>query len=748
MEDDFPETMNQFMFDNESLLRFSGHQFTPDDIGNVGQQLDGYDSVEDPGVVLDNQAQAFATAPPAGLNTEGDFLEVSDFSDACLKYMSEILMEESMEDQLPSTSEGFSALEAHEKEFYDALNSTSQVPSGVLPSFSSLSLACLGHGLNDTPGTLGSHGYNAGDQNHAQSESCSTVQATSSSSAATKSGSSPSSNSYGDSANDLLETSSSIPLPTEATSVVDLDWLREAMKYIPDLACQCQPGCEGCQRCSKGRDQGPFSGKQARGSREKRNYQWDGKEDKDARSNKHIAVVDDNEEELQMEQYDDVLLSEGIEAINFNSGCLKGSSDNAAGGKPPQNGKSKGSKHRSSRAKKPSIKSSDENKELIDLTDLLNHCAQAVAGFDVRSAKDLIKKIRQHSSPLGDSIQRLAHYFANGFEARIDGDGRKSSPNLYSNRRVSATDVLKAHRAYVHAIPFKRTSYFVANQTIAKFAEAARNTDRKRTKIHIIDLDIFFGLQWPCFIQLLSKTPGGSPELHMTGVDYPERGFRPAKAVHETGQRLAGYCERFGVPFEYHGIAKKLETLQPEDFEIAEDEVVVVNSLYAQKRLPDETLEANNPRDAYFKLIRKLNPDLFIEGVVNAAFNAPFFITRFREALFFYSSVYDLFEATMPRGSRERMMIERELYGRIVQNVIACEDAAREERPETYRQWHGRTLRAGFVQVPLDQEFLNRAKDKVKANYHKDFVLGEDNHWMIQGWKGRVLYALSIWKPA
>ncbi|GAB2242331.1 hypothetical protein Droror1_Dr00019106 [Drosera rotundifolia] len=503
VEDDFPETMNQFMFDNESLLRFSGHQFMPDDIGNVGQQLDGYDSVEDPGVVLDNQDQAFATDPPAGSNTEGDFLEVSDFSDACLKYMSEILMEERMEDQLPSTLEGFSALEAHEKELYDALNSTSQVPSGVLPSFSSLSLACLGDGLNYTPGTLGSHGYNAGDQNHAQSESSSTVQTTSSSSVATKSRSSPSSNSYGDSANDLLETSSSIPLPTEATSVVDLDWLREAMKYIPDLACQCQPGCEGCQQCSKGRDQGPFSDKQARGSREKRNYQWDGKEDKDGRSNRHIAAVDDDEEELQMEQYDDVLLSEGIEAINLNSGCLKGSSDNAAGWKPPQNGKSKGSKHRSSRAKKPSIKSSDENKELIDLTDLLNHCAQAVAGFDVRSAKDLIKKIRQHSSPLGDSIQRLAHYFANGFEARIDGDGRKLLPNLYSNRRVSATEVLKAHRAYVHSIPFKRTSYFVANQTIAKFAEAARNTDRKKTKIHIIDLDIFFCLQWPCFIQLL-----------------------------------------------------------------------------------------------------------------------------------------------------------------------------------------------------------------------------------------------------
>ncbi|KAL6176979.1 hypothetical protein ACLB2K_053611 [Fragaria x ananassa] len=46
-------------------------------------------------------------------------------------------------------------------------------------------------------------------------------------------------------------------------------------------------------------------------------------------------------------------------------------------------------------------------------------CAQAVASYDQRNAVELLKQIRQHSSPYGDATQRLAHYFADGLERRI-----------------------------------------------------------------------------------------------------------------------------------------------------------------------------------------------------------------------------------------------------------------------------------------------------------------------------------------
>ena len=58
-------------------------------------------------------------------------------------------------------------------------------------------------------------------------------------------------------------------------------------------------------------------------------------------------------------------------------------------------------------------------------------------------------------------------------------------------------------------------------------------------------------------------------------------------------------------------------------------------------------------------------------------------------------------------------------------NVIACEGLERVERPESYKQWQVRNLRAGFKQVPIDEELSQIVKNVVKSEYHKDFFNGK-----------------------
>ncbi|KAF3549147.1 hypothetical protein DY000_02008325 [Brassica cretica] len=79
-------------------------------------------------------------------------------------------------------------------------------------------------------------------------------------------------------------------------------------------------------------------------------------------------------------------------------------------------------------------------------------------------------------------------------------------------------------------------------------------------------------------------------------------------------------------------------------------------------------------------------------------------------------------------------------------SVIACEGPERFARPETYKQWKVRILRAGFRPAKLNKQIVKERKG-FRERYHKDFVIDNDNHWMFQGWKGRV-YALPCWKPA
>ncbi|CBI31657.3 unnamed protein product, partial [Vitis vinifera] len=347
-----------------------------------------------------------------------------------------------------------------------------------------------------------------------------------------------------------------------------------------------------------------------------------------------------------------------------------------------QDGQSKGSNTGKSRGRKKG-----GGKDLVDLTTLLTLCAQAVAADDWRTANEQLKQIRQHASPTGDGRQRMAHYFANGLEARMAGSGTRIYKAVIT-KPTSAAIVLKAYHLLLAVL-------------------------------HIVDFGILYGFQWPSLIQRLASRPGGPPKLRITGIDLPQPGFRPAE---------------------------RWETIQVEDLKIDSDELLVVNCNCRFRNLLDETVVVESPRNIVLNLIRKMNPDIFIQGIVNGGYGAPFFLSRFREALFHFSALFDILEATVPRQTLERTLIEREIFGWDAMNVIACEGSERIERPETYRQWQIRNLRAGFRQLPLDQEIFNIAKEKVKLWYHKDFAVDQDGQWLLQGWKGRIIFAISSWK--
>ncbi|KAK9947358.1 hypothetical protein M0R45_002987 [Rubus argutus] len=236
-------------------------------------------------------------------------------------------------------------------------------------------------------------------------------------------------------------------------------------------------------------------------------------------------------------------------------------------------------------------KNQDNKKELIDLRALLILCAEAVSVDDRGTASELLEQIRQHSSPFGDSSQRLAHCFANALEARLAGTGSQMYTALTS-KRMSAADTLKFYQAYIAACPFMKMSMIFANEMILKAAEKAET-------LHIVDFGILYGFQWPALIHCLSRRAGGPPKLRITGVELPLSGFRPEERVQETGHRLAKYCKRFNVPFEYYAIAKKWETVQFEDLKVQRNEVLAVNCLFRFKYLLDQTVVVNSPRDMF-----------------------------------------------------------------------------------------------------------------------------------------------------
>ncbi|WJX69607.1 hypothetical protein P8452_53825 [Trifolium repens] len=454
--------------------------------------------------------------------------------------------------------------------------------------------------------------------------------------------------------------------------------------------------------------------------REKRSHKMNGDDtciEQEGRGIKLPAIFSDELEPPEI--LDEVLL------------CQAGRTQN----QQPSNNVNSGGKAKGTGSRSKKV-STTNNSPAVDLWTMLTQCAQAVASYDQRNTNELLKQIRQHSSPFG-GLQRLAHYFANGLEIRLAAE----TPSYKPLDLATAGDMLKAYKLFITSSPLQRMTNMLLTNTIFRLV-------KNESSVHIIDFGICYGFQWPCLIKKLSSRPGGPPKLRITGIDLPQAGFRPAERVEETGRRLENYCKKFNVPFEYNCIAHKWETIRLEDLKIDRNEITVVSCLYRLKNMPDETVAANCPREALLKLIRKINPKIFFHGVVNGSYSAPFFLTRFKEALYHFSSLFDMFEANVPREDTQRLMLERELFGRDAINVIACEGAERVERPETYKQWQLRNGRAGFKQIRFDSDLVNDTKVMVKREYHKDFTVDEDGKWVLHGWKGRVLNALSAWVPA
>ncbi|XP_030464337.1 scarecrow-like protein 30 [Syzygium oleosum] len=665
------------------------------------------------------------SASPASSSLEVESPEDSDTSNSILKFISEMLMEEELEEKNCMLQDCLTALQAEEKNWHD-----------VLYQKDTPSLDHSSPSVNQNFESRYDH-YSPENSNSDGCYNCATV-----SNHFKFNGACEQSNCNGSRAAVIdspfssyldLDSYSGIqaanePLLSGTTDILGVGGNRTVFPEPKEVIDHAGSEGEGSQ-CS------PNRGKKSHG-REDGEYQQGG------RSNKQSAIFVEEEFDEQTALFDKVLLCQGgrddqlcplydnpekLENEELQQNVLaKGSSSSSSSGN---------SSGRTSRRRKKGSEG-----DMVDLWTLLTQCAQSVASNDHRSSHELLKQIRQHSSAYGDGTQRLAYYFANGLEARLVGTETPSYSMLIGNG-ASAAEILKSYQVYVQACPFKRMSNFFANRTIMKRAEEAQ-------RLHIIDFGILYGFQWPCLIQRISRRQGGPPKVRMTGIEFPQPGFRPSERVEETGRRLEKYAKRFNVDFEYHVIAKKWETIQLEDLNLEGDEMIAVNCLHRLKNLADESVSMNSPRDAVLNLIRRINPDIFVHGVVNGSYNAPFFVTRFREALFHFSSLFDMYDVNLTREDPQRMVFEKEVFARDAMNAVACEGFARVERPETYKQWQIRNMRAGFRQIPLDEEIFRKVKRTVKADYHKDFIINQDGYWMLQGWKGRVIHALSCWVPA
>ncbi|MCO5575497.1 hypothetical protein L7F22_029298 [Adiantum nelumboides] len=385
--------------------------------------------------------------------------------------------------------------------------------------------------------------------------------------------------------------------------------------------------------------------------------------------------------------------------------------------------------------------------EYVDVNDLLLQCANSIGANNTKSAMETLSKVKQHGSPFGNGAQRLAYYFSEALDARFSGMGWP----LYMGRvrqRPSSAEILKATCKYMSTCPFAKASHYFINQTILNVAKNA-------SVLHILELQTT-GYQYPSLFQALASRPGGPPQVRLTGVGFPHYSMIPAQTevvlegLQKTGRQLSDYAASLGVPFHYNAWAGSRETLRMQDFVSPErnsDEVFVVISAYLLRYIMDDTLDPPPVRLKLLKMGRDINPDVYIQGIVTGSYSTPFFTRRFREALFHFESVYDMLDTFIERENTDRGVFESEILGKAILNIVACEGIDVIERVDKYKHWQALTEEVGFEQLPLDEEIKDNIQAMLKS-WHKEYTVAEDCQYLLMGWKGRMLHAMSAWRAS
>ncbi|XP_062190443.1 scarecrow-like protein 23 [Phragmites australis] len=373
----------------------------------------------------------------------------------------------------------------------------------------------------------------------------------------------------------------------------------------------------------------------------------------------------------------------------------------------------------------------------LRLLTLLLRCAEAVAMDQLTEARELLPEIAELASPFGSSPERVAAYFGDALCARVLSSclGAYSPLAFRPLAAAQSRRVAGAFQAYNALSPLVKFSHFTANQAIL---QALDGEDR----LHVIDLDIMQGLQWPGLFHILASRPRKPRSLRITGLGAS------LDVLEATGRRLADFAASLGLPFEFHPIEGKIghvaeALLGPRhQHHHHGDEATVVHWMH------HSLYDVTGSDVGTLRLLKSLRPKL-ITIVEQDLGHSGDFLGRFVEALHYYSALFDALgdgAGAAVEEAAERHAVERHLLGAEIRNIVAVGGPKRTGEVRVER-WRDELRRAGFLPVSLAGSPATQARLLLGMYPWKGYTLVEDDACLKLGWKDLSLLTASAWEP-
>ncbi|BAT95450.1 hypothetical protein LR48_Vigan02g131300 [Vigna angularis] len=358
----------------------------------------------------------------------------------------------------------------------------------------------------------------------------------------------------------------------------------------------------------------------------------------------------------------------------------------------------------------------------LSLISLLMECAVAISVDNLGEAHRMLLELTQMASPYKASCgERVVAYFTKAMTCRVMNSWLGMCSPLLDHRNINS-----AFQVFNNVSPFIKFAHFTSNQAIL---EAVNHCD----SIHIIDLDIMQGLQWPAFFHILATRMEGPPQVTMTCFGTS------TELLVETGKQLSNFARRLGMSFKFHPIASKFgEVIDVSMLHVKPGEALAVHWL--QHSLYDAT----GPDWKTLRLLEELEPRIItlVEQDVN---HGGSFLDRFVGSLHYYSTLFDSLGAYLHFDDENRHRVEHALLSREINNVLAIGGPKRNGE-DKFRQWRRELANHYFQQIPMSANSMAQAQlilNMFSPAY--GYSLAQVDGTLRLGWKDTSLYTASAW---
>ncbi|KAK9078381.1 hypothetical protein SSX86_002438 [Deinandra increscens subsp. villosa] len=377
---------------------------------------------------------------------------------------------------------------------------------------------------------------------------------------------------------------------------------------------------------------------------------------------------------------------------------------------------------------------------------LLNPCAAAITAGNVTRVQHFLFVLQELASPTGDANYRLADHGMQALIRHLSFTTKNpakavaptvtfatSTPSFFKRSLINFNDIS----------PWFTVPNNIANAAILQVL-SEQDYGSCRT-LHILDIGVSHGFQWPTLLEALSRRPGGPPPLVRLTVVPPTHEnhqipFANCPPDYDFASNILRFAKDVNVNLQINKLDNcPLQDLNAQIINSSPDETLIV---CAQFRLHNLNHTKPDNRAEFLKLMRSMEPkgvilsDNNMDCGCNSCGN---FDSRFSQSLDYLWSFLDSTSVAFKgRETEERKLVEAEAAKALIN---PC------EMNEKKGKWGERMTEVGFVEHAFADDVVDQARALLKKyDGHWEMRVEETNGSVGLWWKKQPVSFCSLWK--